>query len=490
MDEKAYGTWRRVARRVAGSVVADDADTSRNLVTSTTRLINAVARRMGDDGPGTASAREQVATFTVLTLLPEHRDDARRMHRSLAHVPALACRVGHSQATGRPDLVSAAEARGLLSLGSPQWKADTAAFLRSAAGRVPSPVPDGDVVHHAPTWARPRMGRSRQGSYVLETDRMTMPRLDGAETALRLRGRDGTWVEVKAIGDDLYRPVLAPGSWEPVDVATFVEAVRDGVPWVDNPFHRGVASPQLRLHVAAHAAARARAGEDAARVAEARLEAEGVASTLAVIDGVVHARTGPPAFGLCAFGRPPEGAHHDGAVGRWDFELRWRLPDGLSSDRTQDVVAPEDWAIVRPMWDVVPEVSATDAHRLEAAVEALSRSLGDGYVTRGGPVHEVVLHGHPALSRVAPRPEWSTQAWDGVMDRMLHGRRASMTPQQRRAHDARAPGTGARPKGDGGGRWFDGNGFDQWTRAAVRRAFDRAERVPDVEAEGLATFRP
>ena len=162
---------------------------------------------------------------------------------------------------------------------------------------------------------------------------VALPMLDAldAPVACTLRTPGGE-MAVRRFGDGYLRPVLAPGSWEPADVATFARAAGEGTPWRDNPFLPGQprGSPCLALGDYADPtvdpAARDReAVEVAAREARAR------AGALHVIDGVVHKACGAPSVGIVQL------AVADGRPGR-PLVLAWQL-DGLSSVDTMDTLS-------------------------------------------------------------------------------------------------------------------------------------------------------
>ena len=55
------------------------------------------------------------------------------------------------------------------------------------------------------------------------------------EIVYRLRRPDGGWLDVVSVERTLYRPVVAPRSWEPISIGDFAAAISSGMSWRDNP---------------------------------------------------------------------------------------------------------------------------------------------------------------------------------------------------------------------------------------------------------------
>ena len=100
---------------------------------------------------------------------------------------------------------------------------------------------------------------------------------------------DGAW----------HRPLFAPGSWFPVTLDDFAEAVADGRPWTDNPFvpwavPGRVLAPLATVTLPGHQAQ----GNDARRVSHGEAEALSRAGVLRAIDGVVYRPSSEPVVSI------------------------------------------------------------------------------------------------------------------------------------------------------------------------------------------------
>ncbi len=118
-----------------------------------------------------------------------------------------------------------------------------------------------------------------------------------APVACRLRTAAGNVLDLRVHDGRYYRPVLAPGSWEQLDVAGFAEAAKGMVPWVDSPFAQGdvlgrvaAAVVDCALDVRVSTPARKAVVEATAATAAARH------GRFLAIDGVVYRATGAPSL--------------------------------------------------------------------------------------------------------------------------------------------------------------------------------------------------
>ncbi len=159
---------------------------------------------------------------------------------------------------------------------------------------------------------------------------------DQAPVACRLRTVEDGWIEVRRRGDGFLRPLLAPGTWLPIGVARFKDAVASGEPWADNPFQSsGSKGPLLGVDDVAFPAAPRRAG-DGGRLDVAAAAILDAAPMLFAIDGIVFRETEPPVLcietypiGVCTRGSIEAGRHES-------FAMTWRLGGDLSMVAGQD----------------------------------------------------------------------------------------------------------------------------------------------------------
>lgn len=138
----------------------------------------------------------------------------------------------------------------------------------------------------------------------------------------RLDAADGRPIHVRKGGDAWFRPVLAPGTWQPVGVGEFMDAAANGYAWADNPFEPPAGRDVVKVAVGDYAVRR----DGASTACDAALgEALDRAGQVVVIDGVVHRLTGEPRLHVR---REWRGLARDGAA-HVDVSLAWHLPDGL-----------------------------------------------------------------------------------------------------------------------------------------------------------------
>ncbi len=173
--------------------------------------------------------------------------------------------------------------------------------VRLAATRpdvpVPAPAqPDAPVpVAFAHAWRKrgaPTFALSHGTTAVVPLDACDAP------VVATLTAPDGHDLLVRRRGDLHLRPVLAPGSWSPVDLPTFERAAASGEAWADNPFLRDMARPMATLSLADHAEPQVEGRGDAALRSASGLAAVAAAGPLHVIDGIVHVGTEEPSYRL------------------------------------------------------------------------------------------------------------------------------------------------------------------------------------------------
>ncbi len=137
----------------------------------------------------------------------------------------------------------------------------------------------------------------------------------------------GGTLSVRRHGTSWLRPVLSPGSWDPVDVATFSRAAASGEAWVDSPFLPATPRGRPALAMWDHAEHRTPTFPENARIDVARDAVLVRAGRLVVVDGVVHRGCGEPMVDLRVRG---------GAL-----VVGWTL-DGLSEGSNPDTLRGED----------------------------------------------------------------------------------------------------------------------------------------------------
>ena len=117
-------------------------------------------------------------------------------------------------------------------------------FNRPLGLPEPAPLPsfaapgEGESVPVATafTWLAPaKPGRPRgykRGSVDVPLRGMNS---DEAPVAIQVATPDGGWLDLRQFDGEWLRPVLEPGSWKPVTIARFAEAMRSGEAWRDSP---------------------------------------------------------------------------------------------------------------------------------------------------------------------------------------------------------------------------------------------------------------
>ncbi len=105
----------------------------------------------------------------------------------------------------------------------------------------------------------------------------------------------GRPISVRRVRDALYRPVLAPGSWDALDVEAFAEALQGRSGWRDDPLRPPAQTDHPVLSVMEFTVAEGKPTPTILVARQAAIEAALVlACDLLAIDGVVHVRTEPP----------------------------------------------------------------------------------------------------------------------------------------------------------------------------------------------------
>ncbi len=197
----------------------------------------------------------------------------------------------------------------------------------------PADVAEADVT--TVTIAFPRRLRPGSRIRVAVEGHLPVERVEASEApvAARLANDRGDVVVVRRVGTLLYRPVLAPGGWEPVRMGRFVEACGTGEPWLDAPhLPQGAGRGRCPMpldDLASPVTGGARHAEhDASAVARCRDRA----GRLLIVDGVVHRRCDAPTIGL---------ARHVGrTLPRGGLRLGWRLGN-LTQFDDMGTYAPE-----------------------------------------------------------------------------------------------------------------------------------------------------
>ena len=293
--------------------------------------------------------------------------------RSTNALVLKAVRLAHALVNEDPSGIGTAEIR---------WMADalSGTFLVGAAqgmldGRVDAGHPEpGDAVPFAFPFRHVRP-RSRVTQAIhLGHGMALLERLSAGDAPVvaRLSSPLGPDLEVRAFEGTVFRPVLAPGRWEPVTPSEFAAAAAAGIAWVDSPFGPPVGDSEVILAPADYAGPlpaqpdAAVAGAEAATVALAR------AGRLAVIDGVVHRSTQPPVLRVDVRDRwtPNDRGGHLGE--EFELSLSWEFPDGLGMHVEQGTLA-RPWTAGR---DYLENISS--AARLPATLgDALDLALAD-----------------------------------------------------------------------------------------------------------------
>ncbi len=197
---------------------------------------------------------------------------------------------------------------------------------------------------------------------------------DEAPVVARLKTPSGTWLDVRRLGDDFLRPVLAPGSWTPIGIDDFIAAVGSGTPWNDNPFLReskgdGIGFPLVDYAIpedAKHPSPKARVARDMAG------EAVRDAGALHVIGGIVHRRAPEPRLVL---GSAVHGDGHGGKLRHWDVTWRMGGLGGMASMETLGPAHERPWITVPPLRDAF-DLTGLPLGALDEA-RAVASSLSD-----------------------------------------------------------------------------------------------------------------
>ena len=239
--------------------------------------------------------------------------------------------------------------------------------------RGPGPVP------FRFTWQQ----RGRNGQPTRNVAGMGQTILRGVAAAAapvvaRLATPTGGRLELRCLDGVLYRPVLSPGSWDPIGIDAFAAAAEDGVPWRDNPFaprHRSPFGPVQGAAETWRTEGDAMTRDDVARRSEALATCLGLAGGLAVIDGVVHRETEPPRLVVALRTAAPRAPGRDQA----GPHLAWAFRDGPRSDASQSTLAPfSNFPLGACMAPWLPEDEAGMAVSFPAGAAAAAETFLEG----------------------------------------------------------------------------------------------------------------
>ncbi len=346
--------WPAVAREVAHRLDLAQWASSK---TTTPDKARSVSWRVGDAGrlaeamgplvPSrwTPELAGRLATHTDVNLAPRRDRPGDMLWENRSALSYKAVRVGHAIAHRDPSGLSRGEMAWLAAEfdGRPvRGDLDLATVAREMLAQEPVTPADAASVTFRHAWRghRPR-SRVTQAVYLGHgaVPIGTVP-ADRAPVVARLHSPQGPSIELRQVGDVLFRPVLAPGRWEPVRLGEFLAAAADGVAWTDSPFAAPDGDGLIQMGVTDYAGAPPSTSlpSDVAACREARETAMARAGTLVVIDGVVHRSTEPPRLTveqldrhLVVNGSIQVGQHITVSLG-------WRFADGLGMRVQQDTM--------------------------------------------------------------------------------------------------------------------------------------------------------
>ncbi len=314
------------------------------------RWLRSVLGAMGRDLPA-GSAPWRPATTRSLAIAYKH---ARHDRDGIGYAPEArlglltiaAVRIADAMARNRPAGIrdagelAVATRVSILEGGAFDDVLATAATMLAAA---PPDVAQGQgLVEHLFTWGRTAGARATPtysvGSAILET---VDPRDAPVACTLAPRG-GGQGIDVRVMDGRCLRPVLAPGSWRPVDEAEFRDAAARGVPWGDNPF--APVHPHLPLVDVAEVASPepARMSRDAFNQREAaKAKLSESVGRLCLVDGIVHRECPAPTVHLVRM--PGSGETHVG----------WSIRGQITSDTAMDSLRPGNASVTafNPLWE-------------------------------------------------------------------------------------------------------------------------------------------
>ncbi len=192
-------------------------------------------------------------------------------------------------------------------------------------------------------WPRPGMATRAKA-------RFDIPVVDpgSAPVVARLRGSDGTWMDLRRLGDGFVRPVLSPGTWTPIPLHGFEEAVGLGVPWRDDPFRFRMPAGLPSLHLADYA------GDGPPRSERDRGhgEAEGMAARVAGLRAEGLHLIGDEVWRACD--EPGVTLSLHGGVDDGEWRLGWDVGN-LDADADQST-----WSSASPVLPPILEQPETD----------------------------------------------------------------------------------------------------------------------------------
>ena len=215
---------------------------------------------------------------------------------------------------GRPDAVALLDA----------WLAGAMPTSDRALGfRSGDAMPGGDPAVRVvfPMWGGPG-----HGSRVVARFPVQAVDLRDAPVAARLRTPAGGLLDIRAFDGGFLRPVLSPGSWEPLSYGMFEAAVGQGRPWRDNPYvpavPRGLPCMHLQDFAGREPPRRDWSPNRLSLEREAQRRAAWRAGLLFVMDDHVWRSCPEPFLTL--------GRHGDGGQGTW--RLSWDIGNLRSTD--------------------------------------------------------------------------------------------------------------------------------------------------------------
>ncbi|MDX7953858.1 hypothetical protein P7D22_22135 [Lichenihabitans sp. Uapishka_5] len=225
-----------------------------------------------------------------------------------------AFRYAYALATGRLDMIPRHERRLIRSLlvagcRVPDYAAVAKRALAAFDGTIAldsldgTPLGQSDAVEFRYPW-RAWSGHGNGDTRYAEASafaRLHVIQSNDAPIVLELcRPDESGPLPIRLVEGFAVRPILAPGSWRPIDVQEFREAVGDGRAWADNPFLSRQAGPSSICLSVDDVVGPVR--RENRRDVQAREDAEADclqrAGDLFVIDGIVYKSTMPPRLHL------------------------------------------------------------------------------------------------------------------------------------------------------------------------------------------------
>ncbi len=273
--------------------------------------------------------------------------------------------------------------------------------------RTPSP-PSGSTLPFAFVWRRLRPGAVIAQEFVSSTGHASLRTVDALDAPVVARLRvdlsDDRHVDLRLSDGAWYRPVLAPGSWEPVGLAAFASAAASGTAWADNPFVPKDPASRLFLGLPEYAEA-GEPRDEAERAARDDAIARAMArcGDLIVVDDVVHRRTEPPRLYLQVGVDPRRPSEVTGFA-----HVAWRLGDDLAMSDEQAVLGRRVGGH-RPL-DALGRRGYVEAPMGD--LEAFAAFARDWLATAG----DLSVAGSKGRRDRGSRPGWSTLVEEDVVE--------------------------------------------------------------------------